>query len=87
MANKKSGQTAFNVAAGRLVEQYQPQEIRLFTNPVIKNLFNWPIRFLAEFKIIRDWLIRMSDNKTKGIYGSQVCRTKYIDDSLQSAIV
>lgn len=86
MANKKSGQTAFNVAAGRLAEQYQPKEIRLFTDPVIKNLFSWPIRFLMGFKIIRDWLLRFSDNKTKGIYGSQICRTKYIDDSLQSAI-
>lgn len=86
MANKKSGQTAFNVAAGRLAEQYQPKEIRLFIDPVIKNLFNWPIQFLMGFKIIRDWLIRFSDNKTKGIYGSQICRTKYIDDSLQSAI-
>ncbi|AIF53019.1 class I SAM-dependent methyltransferase [Pelosinus sp. UFO1] len=86
MANKKSGQTAFNVAAGRLIEQYQPKEIRLFTDPVIKNLFNWPIQFLIQFKIIRDWIIRLSDNKTKGIHGSQICRTKYIDDSLQSAI-
>jgi methyltransferase (TIGR00027 family) len=86
MANKKSGQTAFNVAAVRLIEQYQPKLIRLFTDPVIKNFFNWPIRFLLEFKIVRNWLIRFSDNKTKGIYGSQICRTKYIDDSLQSAI-
>lgn len=86
MADKKSGQTAFNVAAGRLAEQYQPKGIRLFSDPVIKNLFNWPIQFLMGFKIIRDWLIRFSDNKTKGIYGSQICRTKYIDDSLQSAI-
>lgn len=86
MANKKSGQTAFNVAAGRLAEQYQPEEIRLFSDPIIKNLFSWPIQFLMGFKIIRDWLIRFSDNKTKGIYGSQICRTKYIDNSLQSAI-
>lgn len=86
MANKKSGQTAFSVAAGRLIEQYQPKEIRLFTDSVIKNLFSWPIQFLMGFKIIRDWIIRFSDNKTKGIHGSQVCRTKYIDDSLQSAI-
>ncbi|GMA98150.1 SAM-dependent methyltransferase [Pelosinus sp. IPA-1] len=86
MANKKSGQTAFSVAAGRLIEQYQPKEIRLFTDPVIKNLFNWPVQFLIQFKIIRDWIIRFSDNKTKGIHGSQICRTKYIDDSLQSAI-
>jgi methyltransferase, putative, TIGR00027 family len=86
MANKKNGQTAFNVAAGRLIEQYQSKEIRLFTDPVIKNFFNWPIRFLMKFKIIRDWIIRFSDNKTKGIFGSQICRTKYIDDSLQAAI-
>ncbi|SDE29526.1 class I SAM-dependent methyltransferase [Sporomusa acidovorans] len=86
MANKKNGQTAFNVAAARLIEQYQYKEIRLFTDPVIKNFFNWPIRFLMKFKIIRDWIIRFSDNKTKGIFGSQICRTKYIDDSLQAAI-
>ncbi|BBB93490.1 class I SAM-dependent methyltransferase [Methylomusa anaerophila] len=86
MANKKSGQTAFNVAAIRLIEQYQPKDLRLFTDPVIKNLFNWPNRFLLGFKIIRDWLIRFSDKQTKGIYGSNICRTRYIDDSLQSAI-
>lgn len=69
-----------------MIEQYQPKETRLFNDPVIKKLFNWPIQFLMEFKIVRDWLIRFSDKKTKGIFGSQVCRTKYIDNSLQAAI-
>lgn len=86
MANNKSGQTAFGAAAVRLVEQYQPKETRLFTDPVIKDLITLPIRLMLELKIMRDWLIIMSDSKTKGIYGSQICRTKYIDDLLQLAI-
>lgn len=86
MTNDKIGQTAWGAAATRLVEQYQPEETRLFTDLVIKSLMPFSVRLLLELKIVRNWLIRMTDAKAKGIYGSQICRTRYIDEALQTAI-
>lgn len=84
MGNKKSG-TALVAASCRLIEKYQPN--RLFSDPIIKEFFNKPVRLLMQFRSIRNWVIGKCDNRTRGIYGLFVCRTRYIDDALQAAVV
>ncbi len=76
----KSGNTAFGAAAFRLVEQYQPDDKRLFNDPIIKHLTSPAMRFLLKSKLIRNYFIHLSDKIIPGIVGGQICRTKFIDD-------
>ena len=70
----------------RLIEQYQPEQIRLFNDPVVKDLIGTPIRFLMQFDAMRRLTLQQSDAITKGIYGAQICRTRYVDDAVQAAL-
>jgi methyltransferase (TIGR00027 family) len=86
MSSNQSWKTAFLAASVRLIEQYQPEELRLFDDPFIKNFFSKLTLFQMKFKFIRDMEIMLSELMTKGTFGSLICRTKYIDDSLIAAM-
>jgi len=86
MAKQSVGNTALGAAVFRLIEQFQPEETRLFNDPVVKYLVGTPIRALVQFACIRNYSIKRSDDITQGIYGAQVCRTRYIDDAVQAAL-
>lgn len=86
MPKNKSGQTAFGAAAIRLIEQYQPESMRLFTDPVLQYFFGGPIVFMFKFGFMRNWMIKLSNQQVGGIYGSLVCRTRYIDEKTQQAV-
>ena len=82
----KSGNTAFGAAAVRLMEQYEPDNKRLFDDPIVYHLTNPFLRILLKFKFIRNYFTGLSDNVAKGIIGGQICRTKYIDEKTLSII-
>jgi methyltransferase (TIGR00027 family) len=86
MAKQSVGNTALGAAVCRLIEQFQPEEIRLFNDPVVKYLVGTPVRVLVQFAYIRDYTIKRTDAIMQGIYGAQICRTRYIDDAVQSAL-
>jgi methyltransferase (TIGR00027 family) len=86
MAEQKLSNTSLGAATMRLIEQYQPKQIRLFNDPVVKDLIGTPIRFLMQFGGMRRLTLQQSDAITKGIYGAQICRTRYIDDAVQAAL-
>ena len=86
MANQRVGNTALGAAICRLIEQYQPEKIRLFDDPVVKDLIATPFRVLMQFASMRNFTVTQTDAITPGIYGAQVCRTRYIDDAVQSAL-
>ncbi|AJQ28468.1 class I SAM-dependent methyltransferase [Pelosinus fermentans] len=86
MSSNLSWKTAFLVASMRLIEQYQPKETQLFHDPVIKYFFSKIILFQMKFKFIRDMEILFSELMTKGAFGALICRTKYIDDLLKTAM-
>jgi methyltransferase (TIGR00027 family) len=86
MSSNQSWKTAILVAAVRLIEQYQPKEVRLFDDPIIKNFFSKIFLFQMKFKIIRNIEIMLYEFTTKGIFGALLCRTKYFDDALQAAM-
>jgi methyltransferase (TIGR00027 family) len=86
MARQTVSRTALGTAICRLIEQYQPEQTRLFYDPVAKELVGAPIRFMMQFASMRTLTMKQTDAVAKGIYGVQICRTRYIDDVVQTAI-
>jgi methyltransferase (TIGR00027 family) len=86
MAKRSVSNTALGAAVCRLIEQYQPEKIRLFDDPVVKDLVGTPIRVLMQFKGMRNFTTKQTDAFTPGIYGAQICRTRYIDKAVQAAL-
>jgi len=78
--------TALGAATCRLIEQYQPEGSRLFTDPLIKFLVGAPTRVLMQLAILRKLTIAQTDAIAAGIYGIQVCRTRYMDEAVLEAL-
>jgi methyltransferase (TIGR00027 family) len=86
MVKQRVGNTALGAATCRLIEQYQPEETRLFHDPLVKDMVGAPIRVLMQFASMRDLTIQQMDAITPGIYGVQISRTRFIDDVVQEAL-
>jgi methyltransferase (TIGR00027 family) len=86
MAKQTVSRTALGTAICRLIEQYQPETTRLFTDPVVKGLVGRPIEVMLRFAFMRDFTIKQTDGVAQGIFGAQICRTRYIDDAVQAAL-
>lgn len=86
MASEGVGNTAIGAAVCRLIEQYQPDEMRLFDDPVVKDLVGAPLRIAMRFAPMRSLTVNQTDAVAKGLYGAQVCRARFIDDVVQSAL-
>jgi methyltransferase (TIGR00027 family) len=67
-----------------MIEQYQPVKTRLFDDPVAKQLVGGPIGFMMRFAGMRNLTVQQTDAVAKGIYGAQICRTRYIDDVVRA---
>jgi methyltransferase (TIGR00027 family) len=86
MAKRSVGNTAVGAAVCRLIEQYQPPEKLLCSDPIIKDLLGQPYSFLMGFAPMRTLTVNRTEAALKGLYGSQVCRARYIDDVVQGAL-
>ncbi len=86
MAEQKVSNTSLGAAICRLIEQYQPEETRLFSDPVVKALVGAPVRLMLQFAPLRNFTLQQTDAVAKGIYGVQVCRTRFIDDAVQTGL-
>ncbi len=86
MAKQSVGNTALGAATCRLIEQFQPEETRLFNDLVVKDLVGTPIRALMQFESMRKFTIKQTDAIMPGIYSAQICRTRFIDDAVQAAL-
>lgn len=86
MARQTVGRTALGAAICRLIEQYQPEATRLFDDPMVKELVGRPIRVMMQFASMRNLTIKRTDGIAPGIFGAQICRTRYIDDAVQTAL-
>lgn len=86
MAKPTVSRTALGAVICRLIEQYQPEKTRLFHDPVARELVGGCIRFLMNFASIRNFTVKQTDAVAKGIYGVQICRTRYIDDAVHTAV-
>lgn len=83
MAKKRVGGTASGAAMCRLIEQYQPEEMRLFDDTLVKDLLAAPIRALLKSARLRNYMMKAF---LSGIYGAQVCRTRFIDEAIERAL-
>ena len=86
MAKQTVSRTALGTAICRLIEQYQPERTRLFYDPVIRELIGAPIRLMMRFAGMRNLTMKQTESVAEGIYGAQVCRTRYIDDAVRIAL-
>jgi methyltransferase (TIGR00027 family) len=86
MAKQNVSRTALGTAVCRLIEQYQPEETRLFNDPVVKDVVGAPIRVMMNFPFMRTYTMKQTDAVAQGIFGVQICRTRYIDDIVQAAL-
>ena len=86
MASPRVGNTAVGAAVCRLIEQYQPETQRLFNDPVVESLMSAPVRFLMRFAAMRNFTVKQTDGVLAGLYGEQICRTRYIDDAVAAAL-
>jgi methyltransferase (TIGR00027 family) len=80
------GNSALGAAVCRLIEQYQPQDTRLFNDPLVKDLVGIPLKVMMQFAFLRNFTIRQTDAVGRGIYGIQICRTRFIDDVVQTSL-
>ncbi len=86
MAKQAVGNTALGAATCRLIEQSEPEATRLFYDPVVNALVGPSIRTLMQFKSIRNFTKKQTDAIMPGTYGTQVCRTRWIDDAVQDVL-
>jgi len=86
MAESPVGNTALGAAICRLIEQYQPERTRLISDPVVKDLVGGSVRTLMRFGPLRDYTLRQTESNLNGLYGSQICRSRFIDDAVISAL-
>jgi len=86
MAKQKVGRTALGAAVCRMIEQYEPDKTRLFNDPLVKELVSAPIRWVMQFAPMRNLTVKQTDAVAAGIFGVQICRTRYIDDTFQAAL-
>ena len=82
----ESYKTAYAAANARLMEQFEPKETRLFDDPLVKNVFSSYISSLMKINPLRKFFIFMYNISLPGLFGLQICRTKYIDDLLTNEI-
>jgi methyltransferase (TIGR00027 family) len=69
----------------RAAEFYQPEHERLFHDPFSRRLLPGLWKFFL-LPGLRQAMIAMTDKVGPGVMGSVYCRTRYIDDALQSAL-
>jgi methyltransferase (TIGR00027 family) len=88
MANPAS-RTAVGPASVVAVEQYYSQEQRLVQDELAYQFLPPGVKLivrLARWRPARQLLINLSEKSAPGIWGSQLCRKRYIDDKLRATI-
>ncbi|WXG42185.1 MAG: SAM-dependent methyltransferase [Candidatus Freyarchaeum deiterrae] len=86
MTEQRFGHTALGTAVCRFIEQFQPEETRLFNDSIVKDMVGTSIRALMQSARMRNFMIKRTDSIMQGIYGAQICRTRFIDDAVQTAL-
>ena len=76
-------------AATRVIEMYQPEDRRLFDDPLAYALlpFGWRLLLkLAYLPGLRGAVLSMRERRMPGSLGGILCRTRYIDDVLRRSL-
>ena len=80
------GSTSDGAAFCRAVEQYLPEKERLFNDPLVYDLMSGFYQWMLRSPGMRQYVIDQTEATTKGLYGEQICRTRYIDEAVTAAL-
>ena len=85
----RAAQTATGPASMIAAEQYYPEGQRLFHDELAQHFLppgvRWIVRWAA-WPPARNWLFNLSEKRTPGLYGSVLCRKRYITEKTHKAI-
>lgn len=84
-----AAQTAFGPMVITAVEQCEPAERRVVTDPLALRFLPPGLALMARacrWRALRDRLVRATDAKARGIWGGVLCRKRYADDQVAAAV-
>lgn len=82
---KAAAKTGVSPTALIAIEQYFPKKQRIIEDDLAYRILPFGARalvWLAQPNWVRNWLIRETEKNTPGIWGSLICRKRYIDEKL-----
>lgn len=80
--------SAWGAAFIKSIEKFQPEDQKLFTDPLISRLMPFSYRLVLlsmKIKSIRNLMLNMIEKQGKGVMGALLCRTCYMDNILQKS--
>ena len=80
--------SAWGAAFIKSIEKFQPEDQKLFTDPLIPRLMPFSYRLILgimKIRIIRNWMIRLIERQGKGVIGALLCRTCFLDEALRQS--
>ena len=86
MSKSGVGSTAGGAAFCRAAEQYLPEQQRLFNDPIEYELLGGLYQWMLRSPRMRQYVIDQTEAATRGLYGEQICRTRYIDEAVSAAL-
>jgi len=89
LKRKRVSHTAMRNALARASESKKPENERLFLDPFADKLLNFRYRCVLSLLIlpvIGDGIFALREKKFPGMIGDFLCRTRYIDDLVRSAL-
>ncbi len=89
MTPDRASRTAEGMAAVRAVESLRPAGERLFHDPLAAGFlgpFYSALVGLSRFSPLRNLFLRLYERRLPGAVAYGICRTRYIDDALASAL-
>ncbi len=81
--------SAWGAAFIKSTEKFQPEDQKLFNDPVISQLMPFSYRLFLlsmKFKWIRNLILGMIERQGEGVQGALLCRTCYMDEVLRRAV-
>lgn len=89
MLPRTVSRTALGTAAGRAIESYRPERVRLFEDRFAMGFLppmHRAIVHLLHVPVLGAALLAMRERQIPGIMGNLLCRTRFIDDTLRDAL-
>jgi methyltransferase (TIGR00027 family) len=84
-----AAQTALGPMVIAAVEQYEPADRRIMTDPLALRFLPSTLALMARacrWHWLRDSMIRATDKRARGIWAGVLCRKRYADDQVTAAV-
>ena len=87
---KKAAETGSGPAVVVAIEQHFPEGMRLINDDLAGQILPFGMKvyvWLTRTSWVRDWMVRLSEKTTPGVWAMVMCRKRYIDDKVAEAVV